>query len=89
MATDLDVESLRDNTDADLIVLLTNGNYGGVRGIIRDFILDRAFGHAIVQVGAAASNAKTFSHELGHLFDARHNYDNDNSGLPYAHGYSY
>jgi hypothetical protein len=89
LATNTDVESLRDNTDADLVVLLTNGNYGGIRGTIRDFILNRAFGHAIVQVGAATSNAKTFSHELGHLFDARHNYDNDNSGLPYAHGYNF
>jgi hypothetical protein len=82
-----DVEAIRDNADADLVVLLTNGTYGGVRGSIGPFILQRAFGYAIVQVGAAISNAKTFSHELGHLFDARHDYDNDNSGLPYAHGY--
>ena len=88
LATSIGVESLRDNTDADLVVLLTNSDYG-YRGTIRDFVLDRAFGHAIVQVEAAASNAKTFSHELGHLFDARHNYDNDNSGLPYAHGYRF
>lgn len=86
--TRADVEALRNNIDADLVVLLTDSNYG-YRGAIRDFVLDRSFGHAIVQVEAAASNAKTFSHELDHLFDARHNYDNDNSGLPYAHGYSF
>lgn len=86
LATNIpNVETLRNNADADLVILLTNGNYGDYRGSIWEFGLIRAHGYAIVQVGAATSNAKTFSHELGHLFDARH--DDDDSGLPYAHGY--
>lgn len=79
------VEALRDNVDADLVVLLTNGNYGGFRGVIWNFGSVRANGYAIVQVGAATSDAKTFTHELGHLFDARH--QDDNSSVSYAHGY--
>ncbi len=82
-----DVEALRDGADADLVVLLTNGNYGDIRGRAYEFGLVRANGYAIVQVSAATSNTKTFSHELGHLFDARHAGDNLNNALPYAHGY--
>ena len=84
------IESLRDNTDADLVVLLTNGtqgNYEDIRGRIYSFGLVRANGYAIVQVGAATSGPKTFSHELGHLFDARHDGNNQDNALPYAHGY--
>ena len=82
-----DIEVLRDNADADLVVLLTNGNYGDIRGRIWEFGLVRTHGYAIVQVNAATSNAKTFSHEIGHLFDARHDGDNLDNALPYAHGY--
>jgi hypothetical protein len=82
-----DVEDLRDNADADFVILLTNGDYALTRGRIWEFGLERARGYAIVQVGAATSNAKTFSHELGHLFDARHDDDFDAGTLPYTHGY--
>ena len=82
-----DVNSLRDIADADLVVLLTNGNYGDTRGRIYSFGLVRPNGYAIVQVAATTSGPKTFSHELGHLFDARHHDDNLDNALSYAHGY--
>jgi Secretion system C-terminal sorting domain/Metallo-peptidase family M12 len=86
-----DVEALRDNTDADVVVLLTNGTQGNydndIRGRAYQFGLVRANAYAIVQVIPATGNPKTFSHEVGHLFDARHDGDYLDNALPYAHGY--
>ena len=82
-----DVESLRDNIDADLVVLLTNGDYERYLGRIWQFGLVRANGFAIVQISSATNSRKTFAHELGHLFDTRHYEDDTYNALPYAHAY--
>ncbi len=81
---------------ADLVMLITNGNYGNssfafgiafldvARNTPIPLLIDaRAF--AISEEGTAA-NRFTFAHELGHLFGGDHEQDNTFSE-PYAHGH--
>ena len=70
LETNSSVASLRQSTQADLVVLLTNGNYGDFRGIAtQGWSFDDAF--CISQVGAATSS-KTAAHEVGHMLESYH-----------------
>ena len=72
LATDRpDVEQLRVNLQADIVLLLTNNNYVGARGIVRQIEANRAGANAISKVGSAA-NDYTLAHEVGHLFGGIH-----------------
>jgi hypothetical protein len=85
-----DVKALRNSYAADIVVLLTNGNY-----FIDEYISyagltplgpDNENAYSIVQVGSATSNSFTFAHEVGHQFGARHEMEDDPFGS-YEHGY--
>lgn len=70
---------------ADIVVLLTNGNYGAVNGRVQAIGPSESQAYTIVQVGAATS-VYTFIHEVGHLIGARHQNDPTSGD---AHGYSW
>lgn len=67
-------QQLRNDFAADIVILITNGNYGNYRGIVSEIgpLEPNAFG--IVQLTTATSNF-TFIHEVGHLMGAMHNND--------------
>jgi hypothetical protein len=72
---------------ADLVVLLTDGNYHNgpyyYAGRVADIGPNNSYAYAIVEADYATSNL-TFAHEVAHLFGARH--QNDTNGS-YEHGY--
>ena len=80
-------QQLRDQFEADIIVLLTNGNYPGVGGVVSAIGPDNNNAYAIVQV-ANATSTFTFIHEAGHLFGARHQVAADPTPGD-AHGYDW
>jgi len=77
----------RNQYQADLVVLLTDGNYhnGTVLGIVDEIGPNNNHAYAIVEADFATSNL-TFAHEVAHLFGGRH--QNDPNGT-YEHGYYY
>jgi hypothetical protein len=79
------LQNLRNNANADIVVLLTDGNYGNTNGTVGNFNIDANSAYAVVEIGDAVGNSKVFAHEVGHLFDARH--INDNTGQGYAHSH--
>lgn len=83
--------AFRSQYNADIVVLLTDGSYGGTNGfhgVVRANIsypnYDNAY--AIVEVEDATTGRRTFAHEFGHLFGALHN-DDPTSG--FNHGYKF
>lgn len=84
---------MRDNAQADLVMLLTDGNYhfNNVYGVVNDLLRQTAgnveIAYGITEIDAAGGRF-TFTHELAHLFGASHdNYTN--STFPYARGYNF
>ena len=78
-----ELNTARQNHGADLVVVLTNGNYGDALGIARLNQYSQANSGHVAIVQAATVGGLTFAHELGHLMGCRH--DNDNrtgSSLP-------
>lgn len=66
-----EARSLRDQYQADIVVLLTNGDYGGIAGVASEIgpIVDSAY--AIAQTEYATATY-TYAHEVGHLMGLRH-----------------
>ncbi len=64
-------QQLRNNFEADIVILLTNGNYPNIGGIVAQIGPDDDDAYGIVQVANATSTI-TFSHETAHLFGCRH-----------------
>lgn len=62
---------LRDNNQADLVILLTDDTQEGVNGQARRVAASEANGFCISKLNAALNNF-TGSHEIGHLIGARH-----------------
>ena len=83
LAANLAARILRDQYKADLVIMLTDGNYPGTAGIVKEIgpVNDEAY--SIVEVDYATANM-TFAHEAAHLFGARH--QNDPNGS-IQHGY--
>ncbi len=75
VSTNNEVAAARQRTQADLVVVLTDGNYATTGG----FFLGAAFvepgfrdmAHAVVEIDSPV-NEYTFSHEIVHLFGAQH-----------------
>ena len=62
---------LRNEAEADIVVLMNDGDYEGVFGAAFQGP-DAARPFAIVRAGAIPTAAFTFSHEVGHLLGAHH-----------------
>ena len=80
-----DVEQLRINRQADIVLLLTYNDYPLARGIVRQIEANRAGAYAISKVGAAANNY-TLAHEVGHIFGGIHETSDGTIGSIYAQG---
>lgn len=87
-------QNFRNQTLSDVVVLLTNGNYGGVLGIARQIGAANGNAYAIVQANTANANF-TFGHEVTHLIGGRHQQCNifTNPGCDdtpgFRHGFAY
>ncbi len=80
-----EVHAQRNTYLADVGVLLTEGNSGCGNGTI-----NASSTSAFVAVGAdCATGNYSFGHELGHLFGARHNPEEDSSTSPFSYGHGY
>lgn len=80
-----DIHAQRNSYLADVSVLLTDGNDGCGNGSIH---ASATSAFATVTADCATGNY-SFGHELGHLFGARHNPEEDSSTTPYAYGHGY
>ena len=87
LRNDLTAQKLRDQFEADIVMLFTNGDYPNIGGIVPEIgpLEDDAYG--IVQV-ANATSTMTWVHEIGHLFGARHQLSQDNTPDD-AHGHGW
>ncbi|WOK07200.1 M12 family metallo-peptidase [Imperialibacter roseus] len=94
LRNDAAIVTLRNQRNADIVVLFVNGNYTGVTGISYEGP-DAAQAYAVVEIPEATTDY-VFTHEMGHLFGARHqrcdianttNCVNTISG--YRHGYNF
>lgn len=89
LSTNIAAQNLRSTNQADLVVLLTDGNYKygyyDVYGIVRNIGPSNAEAYAIVEADQATPKY-VFAHEVGHLFGGRHH--NDPTGT-YQHGYHF
>ena len=84
LRTDDVVDQLRGDFEADLVVLLTDGNWlidvGKVNGVAYlDNWGDPEYGFAVVEIDAAGGKF-TFTHEVAHDFGCKHS--GDNRGAP-------
>ena len=80
-----EIHAQRNTYAADVGVLMTEGNDGCGNGTIH-----ASSTSAFVAVTADCSTGNySFGHELGHLFGARHNPEEDSSTTPYAYGHGY
>lgn len=80
LRTNSTANSLRDQFNADVVVLLTNGNYGSAFGIAYFAVYQGAgFAYCIADINAP-TNRYTPSHEVGHIMGCKH--DNHNGPFP-------
>jgi hypothetical protein len=93
LISDFNVQQLRDTHDADLVVLVTDGQYGGTLGIAGTITLESNRAYAIVQADAATGGAYTFAHEVGHLQAGQHHPDDPTGtgayNYAFGHRFSY
>lgn len=84
------VLSLRNQYNADLVVLLTDGPYGNISGAASAILANENTAFAITQVDYATGGYYTFAHEVGHLQGAQHHPDDpiDPNG-PFSHGFGH
>ena len=82
------LHTLRNQYDADVVVLLSNENDSGSGGQAAGIGVVATGGFAVVEWDLAIGNF-TFAHEIGHLVGGHHAYDTDTTPSPYGHGYIY
>lgn len=83
---DLDeVNALLDLSEADIVILMTDGDYGGTFGVAFVGPNDE-LPIALVETGAATTGRFTFAHEVAHLFGAQHD-DSPVPGIPHGHNF--
>jgi len=80
-----EIHGQRNTYLADVGVLMTDGNDGCGNGTIN---ASATSAFVAVTTDCATGNY-SFGHELGHLFGARHNPEEDSSTTPYAYGHGY
>ena len=88
---DLSINAIANNrrnaTGADIVILLTNGQYAGAVGSVVQINAENPNAYAIVEVTKAVhSEYNTFSHEIGHLFGGQHQDRNNPRSPEYSHG---
>lgn len=66
------VQSLRDQHDADVVVLLTADIYGSTKGKVDEIRAEEEDAFAIVAAPTATGGQFVFTHEVGHLQGAQH-----------------
>jgi hypothetical protein len=84
------VANLRNQHNADAVLLITDGNYGTVAGIADAVLATQSSAYAIIQVEYSGGPDYTFAHELGHLQGAQHHPDDpiDPNG-PFSYGFGH
>lgn len=80
------VTSLRNSLKAEIVIFLTNGNYGGIMGLAGGINANFNETFAIVDVTSSTTGRFTFAHEVNHLFGARHDTDPSPSN---EHGHTF
>ena len=89
------VENLRNQHDADIVVLLTDGSYGSgsIRGWANSVPAQDTTAYSIVEAEHATGSDYTFAHEVGHLQGAHHHPDDPdnpmNSEFSYGYGHRF
>lgn len=81
---DPQITGLRTSYLADLVIVLTDGNYDGVNGTVRQLGPDSARAYALVNTKHMTSGRYVFAHEFAHLFGAGHQNDL-RPGIPHGH----
>ena len=81
-----EIHARRNTARADLAMLLTGTGSGC--GIAAAILADPDTGFAVTKQSCATGNF-SFGHELGHLFGARHNPEQDDSTAPFAYGHAF
>ena len=83
-----EIHELRDLHNADMVALITDGNYEGLCGKAYgfDYELENNM-FQITEYNCAVSNF-TLAHEFGHLQGCRHNVDPNDTPFPFGHGFS-
>ncbi|MFD2532828.1 M12 family metallo-peptidase [Gracilimonas halophila] len=84
------VQNLRNQHQADVVLLITDGNYGSVAGVADAILATESSAYAIVEAEYSGGPDYTFAHELGHLQGAQHHPDDptDPNG-PFSYGYGH
>jgi len=86
LASNSTAQALRVSYKADMVILLARDSYsGGINGVVNAVDALPSQAYAISQVNHATDGRFTFTHELQHLYGARHSVDLDNSPVN-AHG---
>ncbi|UZS00078.1 zinc-dependent metalloprotease [Chondrinema litorale] len=85
LSNNVTAQQLRDQYQADLVILLTDGNYPGVGGVVDEIGPNEDHAYGVVQI-LTATSTYTWIHELAHLFGARHQND---PAVGEAHGYGW
>lgn len=66
------VKNLRNLYNADVVILITDGNYGSISGAAIGIFPESEEAYAIVQADYATGPEYTFTHEIGHLQGGQH-----------------
>ena len=69
----INAQGLREQYEADLVVMLTDTRYGGFFGVVNCIGPYYDCGYSMTVAQFMLSPRYTFAHEIGHLFGARHN----------------
>jgi hypothetical protein len=87
LINNIGIQQLRNEQEADVVVLVTNADYPGILGSVFDIETSDENAYAIAQVNNLTSTY-TFIHEVAHLFGARHEFTADNTPVD-AHGHKW